>query len=210
MTRVLIADDHAIVRKGLRQILSEADEAYFVDEASNGGEAIRKALADAYDLVLMDISMPGRGGLDALKEIKANRPALPVLILSIHPEAQYALRAFRSGASGYLSKESAADALLGAIRKVLSGGRYVSASLAELLVRELGPGQGETPRQSLSDREDQVLRLLAGGKTVKEIAAELSLSAKTIGTYRFRLLKKLNIRNNAELIQYAFRNGLAD
>ena len=208
MRRILIADDHAVVRNGLTKILKEADPGICVDEAEKGQEALAKVLQASYEMVLMDISMPGRGGLEVLKEIKSHRPNLPVLMLSMHPEEEYAVRALRAGASGYVTKDSAAAELVGAIRKVLGGGRYVSASLAEKLAFEMEPDAGKLPHETLSDREFQVLRMIASGKTVTEIAQELSLSVKTISTYRSRILEKMRLKNNSELTRYAFANLL--
>ncbi|MBK5095199.1 MAG: response regulator transcription factor [Deltaproteobacteria bacterium] len=208
MLKILVVDDHAIVRKGLIKILKESDAGISVDEAGHGQEALARVLKTRYELVLMDISMPGRGGLDVLKEIKSHRPHLPVLMLSMHPEEEYAFRALRAGASGYVTKDSAADELVGAIRKVLSGGRYVSSSLAEKLAFEMDADAGKLPHETLSDREYQVLRMIASGKTVTEIAQELSLSVKTISTYRSRILEKMRAKNNAELTRYAFANRL--
>lgn len=210
MLKILIADDHTIVRKGLVQILADSPDPIQVDEASDGEEALAKACAGDYDLVLLDISMPGKGGLDVLKELKDRRARLPVLILSMHPEEQYAVRALRSGASGYLTKGSAADELLNAIRKVLSGGRYVSSSLAERLADSLGDNAERPLHESLSNREYQVLRLIGSGKTTTEIAAEVSLSVKTISTFRTRILSKMRMKNNAELARYAIHNNLVD
>lgn len=209
MIRILIADDHAIVRRGLKQILADFHEEIEVDEAGDGGEAVSKALADRYGMVLLDISMPVRSGLDALRELRALRPGLPVLMLSIHPEEEYAVRTIRAGASGYLMKESAPDELLLAIRKVLRGGRYVSTSLAERLA--FGPAPEETaPHEALSERELQVFRLLTSGKAMKEIAGELSLSIKTVSTYRTRILEKMKMKSNTELIRYALRTRLLE
>lgn len=210
MTRVLIADDHAIVRKGLVQILAESHDPFTVDEADNGWEALAKADGGDYDLVLVDISMPGKGGLDVLKELKDLKPELPVLVLSVHPEDQYAVRALRAGASGYLTKGSAADELLTAIRKVLKGGRYVSVSLAERLASAVGSDVEKPLHASLSNREYQVLTMIASGKPASAIADELFLSVKTVSTYRARILQKMKMRNNAELIHYAILNKLAD
>jgi two-component system invasion response regulator UvrY len=206
--KILIADDHAVVRKGLTKILKEADAGICVDEANHGQEALAKALQASYELVLMDISMPGRGGLEVLKEIKSHRPKLPVLMLSMHPEEEYAVRALRAGASGYVTKDSAAEELMEAIRKVLSGGRYVSASLAEKLAFEMESDADKPLHETLSDREYQVMRMIASGKTVTEIAQELSLSVKTISTYRSRILEKMRLKNNSELTRYAFENLL--
>jgi two-component system invasion response regulator UvrY len=211
MIRILIADDHPIYRKGLLQILMDVPDMYSVDEACSGEEALNKIWDNGYDLVLMDISMPGRGGLDALKVLKSRRPNLPVLVLSMHPEEQYAVRVLRAGASGYLNKECVWDELVIAIKKVLEGGRYVSATLAEKLADILGNGDDDKPLQEiLSDREYQVFRMIASGKTVGAIATELSLSLKTISTHRVRILEKMKLKNNAELIHYAFTNKLSD
>lgn len=210
MTKILIADDHAIVRKGLIKILMESDAWTSVDEAGSGQEALDRVLKGSYDLVLLDISMPGRGGLDVLKEIKERLPRLPVLMLSMHPEKEYALRSLRAGASGYLTKDNAPEELVRAIRKVLSGGRYVTASLAEILALEVEKKDhaGRLPHEILSNREYQVLRMIASGKTVSEIAGELFLSVKTVSTYRSRILEKIRAKNNVELTHYAFENRL--
>jgi len=210
MLRILIADDHDVVRKGLIQILAKSFPGTDVDEAADGRQALALAEKGNYALVLLDISMPGRGGLEVLKEVKRQRPGVPVLVLSMHPEEEYAVRAFRAGASGYLTKDSAAEELVRAVRTVLAGRRYLSASLTEMLAREL-ESNGVGPRHNaLSDRELQVMRMLASGKTVTEIADELSLSVKTISTYRSRILEKLQVRNNAELARYAFENRLVN
>jgi len=210
MLRVLIADDHDVVRKGLILILEKSFPGIDVEEAADGRKALALMEKGSYALVLLDISMPGRSGLEVLKEVKRLRPGVPVLILSMHPEEEYAVRAFRAGASGYLTKDSAADELVQAVRTVLAGRRYMSASLTEMLVREL-ESNGVGPRHNaLSDREMQVMRMLASGKTVTEIADELSLSVKTISTYRSRILEKLQVRNNAELARYAFENRLVN
>lgn len=210
MIKILIADDHAIVRKGLMQIVAEGPEPIKIDEACNGVEALDKAAAADYDLVLVDISMPGRGGLDVVKELKGRKPALPVLVLSMHPEEQYAVRALRAGAAGYLTKESAADELLKAIRKVLTGGKYVSASLAEKLADALEDDFEKPLHQTLSNREYQVMRMIGSGKAVSEIADEMSLSVKTVSTFRARILRKMRMKNNAELTHYAIQNKLVD
>ena len=210
MLRILIADDHDVVRKGLIQILAKSFPGTDVDEAADGRQALALAEKGNYALVLLDISMPGRGGLEVLKEVKRHRPGVPVLILSMHPEEEYAVRAFRAGASGYLTKDSATEELVQAVRMVLAGRRYLSASLTDMLAREL-ESNGVGPRHNaLSDRELQVMRMLASGKTVTEIADELSLSVKTISTYRSRILEKLQVRNNAELARYAFENRLVN
>jgi two-component system invasion response regulator UvrY len=207
MIRILIADDHPIYRKGLLQILMETPDMFAVDEAESGEEALAKVWNNEYDLVLMDISMPGRGGMDALRVLKSHSPKLPVLVLSMHPEEQYAVRVLRAGASGYLNKECVYDELVNAIHKVLEGGKYVSAALAEKLADMLGNGAADKPPQEiLSDREFQVFRMIASGKTVGAIAEELSLSVKTVSTHRVRILEKMKLKNNSELIYYAATN----
>ncbi|MCE5265385.1 MAG: response regulator transcription factor [Deltaproteobacteria bacterium] len=210
MIRILVVDDHAIVREGLKQILGEVDDMSVRDEAGNGPEALAKIRGGEFDVVLLDISMPGRSGLEVLKEIKAERPKLPVLILSMHAEEQYAVRALRAGASGYVTKASAPDELIGAIRKVSCGRKYVSSSLAEKLAFELDIDTKKPPHETLSDREYQVMLMLASGKSVKEIADELCLSVKTISTYRARVMEKMNMKKNAELTLYAIQNHLVD
>lgn len=210
MIRVLIADDHPIYRKGLLQILTEVPERFAVDEAGSGEEALAKVWDGDYDLILLDISMPGRGGLDALKVLKSRHPKLPVLMLSMHPEEHYAVRALRAGASGYLNKESAWDELVIAIQKVLEGGMYVSAVLAQKLAANLDVAADKPLQEILSDREYQVFRMIAAGKTVSKIGEELSLSVKTVSTHRTRILEKMKLKNNAELIHYAITNKLTD
>jgi DNA-binding NarL/FixJ family response regulator len=210
MIRILVADDHAIVREGLKQILADVKDMAVRDEAAGGAEALAKIRENEFDVVLLDISMPGRSGLEILKEIKAEHPKLPVLILSMHAEEQYAVRALRAGASGYLTKAGAPDELIGAIRKVSCGRKYVSASLAEKLAFELDIDTRKPPHETLSDREYQVMLSIASGKSVKEIADELCLSVKTISTYRARVMEKMNMKKNAELTLYAIRNRLID
>jgi two-component system invasion response regulator UvrY len=210
MIRVLIADDHAVVRQGLKQILGDTPEMLVAGEAINGQEVLDKVRAETWDVVVLDISMPDHSGLDILKQLRCERPKLPVLVLSMYAEDQYAMRVLRAGASGYLTKDSAPDELVKAIRKVVSGGRYVSSFLAEKLAFEIGTDSSRLPHETLSDREFQVLRLIAGGKSVTEIAAELFLSAKTVSTYRARLLQKMDLTTNAELIHYAIQNQLID
>ncbi len=208
MIRLIIADDHAVVRKGMKQILAETKDIVVTDEAVDGREALEKIRKNNYDMALLDISMPGRDGLEVLKEVKNLKPKLPVLMLSMYPEEQYAVRALRSGASGYVTKDSAPDELIAAIRKVSGGGRYVSESLAEKLALKLGADL-ETPlHETLSDREYQVMCMIASGKTVKEIGEELSLSVKTVSTYRARILMKMRLKGNADLTRYAIDNKL--
>lgn len=210
MIKILIADDHAIVREGLKQIISETLDMAVVAEASNGEDVLEKVSANKYDVVLLDISMPGRSGLDILRQLKIEKPKLPVMMLSVHPEEQYAVRALRAGASGYLTKESAPDELIAAIRKISQGRKYVSSSLAEKLAYELGIDVKKLRHEVLSDREFQVMCMFASGKTVKEIAAELSISIPTIRTYRIRILEKMKMKNIAEIIHYAVKQGLVD
>jgi two-component system, NarL family, invasion response regulator UvrY len=206
--KILITDDHPIVRQGLKQLLKETFESIVVDEAGNGTEALDKIKKEKYDIVLLDIAMPGMNGLEVLKEIQKFNKTLPVLIISIYPEDQYALRCLKAGASGYLTKDTASDELTLAVERILSGKKYVSPTLADKLARHLNEGTPKLPHELLSDREDQVMRYIASGKTATEIAAELSLSVKTINTYRNRILKKMQIKNSAELIRYAVQNQL--
>ncbi len=206
--RILIADDHPIVREGYKKILSDTPDMVVADEAGNGQEVLDYVRKKSYDLILLDISMPGRSGLEILKELKSETPKLPVLILSIYPEEQYAVRAFRAGASGYLTKASAPHELISAIRKISQGGRYISSSLAEQLTYYLDTGAERPLHESLSDREYQVMLMIASGKTVSEIAEELFLSVKTISTYRSHILEKMKMKNNAEITLYAVQNKL--
>jgi DNA-binding NarL/FixJ family response regulator len=208
--KALLVDDHAIVRRGIRELLSEAFPDAIFEEAATGEDAVGMVRGSEYDVVILDIGMPRRGGMDALKELQATRPAMPVLMLSHHTEEQYAVRALRAGAAGYVSKECAADELVKATRKALAGGKYVSEALAEKLAMGLTTDSSRRLDELLSDRELQVLRMLALGRAVKEIAAELSLSEKTVSTYRARILEKMNMKSNAELMRYALRVGLVD
>ncbi|MBM4462385.1 MAG: response regulator transcription factor [Chloroflexi bacterium] len=210
MIRILVADDHAVVRQGIRQIVADAPDMEVVDEASSGPEVLEKALKRDYDLVLLDITMPGSRGLDILAELKERKPELRILVLSIHPEEQYALRALRLGASGYLTKESAPTELITAIRKASLGTKYVSSSLAEQMAGQVAHGNDGPLHQTLSDREYEVLRMIASGKIAREIAEELCLATKTVNTYRSRLRRKMGMKNDAELIRYAIRSGLVD
>jgi DNA-binding NarL/FixJ family response regulator len=207
-TKILIADDHAIVREGLKQIISETSDMTVADEAIDGHEVLNKALRNDYDVVVLDITMPGINGLDVLKQIKAQKPKLPILVLSVHPEEQYAVRILRAGASGYLTKESAPDELIAAIRKAYDGGKYVSSSLAEKLAFDLEVEREKPLHETLSDREYQVMINIAQGKKVKDIAEELFLSEKTISTYRSRILEKMGMEKNEELVRYAINNHL--
>ncbi len=210
MIKIIIADDHPIVRAGMKQIISEASDLVVADEAGDGHKLLSKTRAADFDVVILDISMPHIDGLDVLKQLKIEKPKLPVIVLSIHPEDQYALRVLKAGAAGYVTKASAPDELINAIRKVNRGGKYISSAIAEKLAFQLDASFEEMPHESLSDREYQVLCMLASGKTVTEMAAELALSVKTISTYRARILEKMDMKNNAELIHYAIQNQLVD
>ena len=210
MIKVLIADDHAVVLEGLKQILSETPDIIVSAQATNGQEVLDKIRTNNVDVVVLDIAMPGRSGLDTLMHLKRERPSLPVLVLSVHPEDQYAVRVLKAGAYGYLTKDSAPDQLVAAIRKVVTGGKYVSPSLAEKLAFDLESDTGKPLHETLSDREYEVLCMIALGKTVKEIADKLSLSVKTISTYRARILEKMNMHSNAQLVRYATEHKLLE
>ena len=210
MIKILIADDHPIVRKGLKEIIEVTPDMMVGDEASNGQEALEKVRKSDFDVVLLDISMPGRSGLDILKELKSEKPELSVLVLSIHPEEQYAVRVLKAGASGYLTKESAPDELIAAIRKASKGRKYVSSSLGEKLAFYLEIDAEKPLHETLSDREYEVMRMIASGKTISEIAKKLFLSVKTISTYRSRILEKMRMKSNAELTHYALKNRLVE
>ncbi len=208
MIRILVADDHSVVREGIKQILAGQEGLIVEDEAGSGQEVLCRVSKKDYDLVLLDISMPGKNGLEVLEELKVIKPKLPVLILSMHPEEQYAVRMLRAGAAGYLTKASAPQELISAIRKVSRGGKYVTVSLAEKLAFELDAHAEKPLHERLSNREYQVMLMLASGQSVNEAAEELCLSAKTIGTYRTRILEKMNMKKNAELTLYAVKNNL--
>lgn len=208
MIKVLIADDHPIVRQGLRQVLKETSDIVVAGEAGTGPETLDEVSKNDYDVVLLDISMPGRSGLDILRQLKIENPGLRVLILSTYPEEQYAVRSLKDGAEGYLTKASVPDELVAAIRKAASGRKYVSSALAEKLAIDLNVNNQKPLHETLSDREYQVMCMIASGKTAKEIAAELALSVKTISTYRARILEKMQIKNNAEITLYAIKQGL--
>ncbi len=210
MIKILIADDHRIVREGLKQILAETPDMVVAGEANNAQEVLKEVWDNDYDVLLLDISMPGRSGLDILKQLKTERPKLSVLVLSMYSEEQYALRALKAGASGYMTKESATDELIEAIRKVSTGRKYISPSVAERLAFSLESGDERPPQETLSDREFQVMCMIASGKTIKNIAEELSLSIKTVSTYRARILEKMRMKNNAELTHYAIQNKLVE
>jgi DNA-binding NarL/FixJ family response regulator len=208
MIRILIADDHVVVRKGLRQILEEASDIVVGGEAGNGREVMEKIRAGGWDALVLDITMPGQTGLEVLKEVRQVAPRLPVLVLSMHSQEQYAARVLKAGASGYLPKESAPEELIKAVRKVCSGGKYVSADQAEKLIYLFGNSSDKPPHELLSDREFEVLRAIASGRTVSQIAADIHLSVKTVSTYRARILEKMRMKTNAELTTYAINAGL--
>ncbi len=207
MFKILIGDDHAIIRKGLRQILQEEISKCDIDEAADGMDVIRKINEKQYDILILDISMPKRNGIDLLNQLKIEKPDIPILILSIHPEEQYAIRVLKAGAAGFINKASAPEELVHAIRKITGGGKYISPVVAEQLATNIrNPGQA--PHEHLSDREYQVMLMIASGNTIKEIAEELSLSVKTISTYRARLLEKMELDNNAKLTKYVLQHNL--
>lgn len=208
MIRVLIADDHPVIRQGLRQILSEQAEAFSVGEAECCLDVVRQVRNGEWDVVLLDISMPGKSGLDALKQIRNEKPQTQVLIFTVHPEDHYGLRALKAGAAGYVTKQSDPDMLVSAIVRVAQGGKFITQSLAEKLANTLDADFERPPHEVLTDREFQIFNLLATGKTVSEIASALALSVKTISTHRTKILTKMHLRNNAELMHYFVRNGL--
>lgn len=208
MLRILIADDHTVVRRGLRQILLEDFPGCEVEEVGDAEELVKKVITGTWSVVITDLNMPGRSGLDALNQIRHINPELPVLVLSVHPEDQYAMRVLKAGAFGYLNKDSAPDELVKAVQKVLLGKKYISATVAEKLAGSFAPDSDKPGHEYLSDREFDVMKLLAGGKTVSEIAQTLSLSVTTVSTYRARLMSKLNLKTNSELTKYAIEHQL--
>jgi two-component system, NarL family, invasion response regulator UvrY len=210
MIRLLIVDDHAIVRHGLRQVVSESADIVVSAEAGNSQDAVRMLREQEFDMVLLDISLPDKNGIETLKLIKRDKPSLPVIMLTMHAEDEFGVRALKAGASGYLTKQSAHDQLLNAVRQVAAGRRYISQDLAEELVRNIGEPQGKLPHELLSDREFDTLRMLASGKSLSEIAQMFSISPKTVSVYRTRLLEKMRLKNNAEIAHYAVKNGLID
>lgn len=210
MIKIIIADDHEIVRAGLKQIIADSKEMHVKGEAHDGQQLLEKVRAERYDVILLDIKMPGRSGLEILKQLKTEYPDLPVIVLSMHPEDQYAVRTIKAGASGYLTKETAGEKLIEAIKKVYNGGKYIGPTLAEKLADSIANDKQKAPHEYLTDREYQVICLIASGKTVTEIARELFLSVKTISTYRQRILEKMNMKNNAELTHYVINNNLLE
>lgn len=210
MLRILIADDHEIVRKGLREILARGlSDAYF-GEARNAEEVLQAVRTQNWDVLILDLTMPGRSGLDVLSDLRVERPSLPVLVLSMQSEQQYGKRVLKAGAAGYLHKDSAPEELMHAIRKVLSGGRYVSLTLAEKLAVDLAAGSHQFPHERLSDRELEVLRMITAGKQASQIAEELHLSVTTVSTYRARILDKMNMKTTAELMHYGLVNNILE
>ena len=208
MIRILIADDHTVVRRGLKQILLEEFPSAYIEDVSDAEEMVSRVMSSPWDVVVSDLSMPGRSGLDALQQIKHSNPNLPVLILSIHPEEHYALRVLKAGAAGYLSKDTASDELVKAVKKVLLGKKYISPTVAENLADTLSSASERLPHESLSDREFDVMKQLASGKSVSEIAEMLSLSVTTISTYRARVMTKMNLKTNPDLTKYALEHKL--
>jgi len=208
MLRILIADDHAIIRKGLKQILLEEYPSAIIEEVGDAEAVINKTISNQWDIIICDLSMPGRSGLDVLQHVKQNFLKIPVLILSIHPEEQYAIRAIRAGAAGYLSKDAATEELVKAVQRILQGRKYISTSLAEIMASELDQDATKPPHELLSDREFHVFKLIAAGKAVSEIAEQLSLSTTTISTYRARILEKMDIKTNADMTRYALEKKL--
>lgn len=210
MIRIVIADDHEIVRAGLKQIISDDEDMEVLGESNNGENLIELVKKNDYDVVLLDLKMQGISGIDVIKHIKIIKPNLPIIVLSMHAEDQYAVRTIKAGASGYLTKETAAENLVTAVRRVVGGGKYISPTLAETLADSIAGGGSDLPHVKLADREFQVMCMIASGKTVTEIGAELFLSVKTISTYRQRILEKMNMKNNSELTHYAIKNNLLD
>lgn len=208
--KVLLADDHAIIRDGLRQILADTDDLVVAGDAANGAEVMQQVRERAWDVLVLDISMPGRSGLELIRLIKEEKPELPILVLSMHHEEQYAVRALQAGAQGYLTKESDSDLLVSAIRRVAKGGVYISDKVAALMVRGIQITDKPQPHRLLSDREFQIFNLLVQGKSLTEIGAELSLSVKTISTHKTHILQKMNLASAADLVRYAVAHNLVD
>jgi DNA-binding NarL/FixJ family response regulator len=208
MIRVFLADDHPIVREGLKQILSETPDVALVGEADNGLDVLNKATKEKWDILLLDLSLPGKQGIDVLKELQKSSPDLRVLVLSVHPESEYAFRVLKAGAAGYLSKDCIPEMLIYAIRKIHSGGRFVSESLGERLSYLLGGEQKKDPHGKLSDREYQVFSMIAAGKSISIIASELQLSVKTVSVHRSHILKKMKLSSNLDIVRYAIQNDL--
>lgn len=210
MKKILIVDDHPIVRDGLKQILGQSADLVVSGEAGNADEALALVRDSDFDLVVLDITLPGRTGIDLLRDLRRERPTLPVLMLSIHPEDELGIRAVKAGASGFLSKECASDDLVRAIQLIVAGNKYISRALADRLIEEIQRDTNRPPHEQLSDREYEVMSLIATGSSMKEVAAALSLSKSTVSTYRARILDKLNVKSNAEITRYAIHHGLVN
>jgi DNA-binding NarL/FixJ family response regulator len=210
MTRIVIADDHTIVREGLKQVLAAAGDLSVIAEAQNGAEVLQRVRELEFDVLLLDMSMPGKSGIELIKQVHAEKPKLRILVLSMHEEEQYAVRALKAGAAGYLTKESASAQLVAAIRKVAAGGAYITAAVAEQFALGAMANNSGPPHAALSDREYQVFEMLVAGKTITDIAERLNLSVKTVSTHKARILQKMNMTNPAELIRYAINNRLVD
>ena len=210
MIRILLADDHTLIRDGLKQIFADTEDLLVAGEAASGHEVLARVREAEWDILLLDLSMPGRSGLELVKQIKSEKPRLPILVLSMHDAEQYALRAMRAGAAGYLTKDSEAPQLIEVVRKIARGGVFVSPAVAELMAREIMPGATGLPHTLLSDREYQVFRMIAAGSGIGEIALDLSLSVKTVSTHKTRIMQKMNLANQTELVRYALRHKLLD
>lgn len=210
MIRILLADDHTLIRDGLKQIFADTEDLQVAGEAASGHEVLARVREGEWDILLLDLSMPGRSGLELVKQIKSEKPRLPILVLSMHDAEQYALRAMRAGASGYLTKDSEAPQLIEVVRKIARGGVFVSPAVAEQMAREIMPGTNSLPHTLLSDREYQVFRMIASGSGIGEIALELALSVKTVSTHKTRIMQKMNLANQTELVRYALRHKLLD
>lgn len=210
MIRILLADDHTLIRDGLKQIFADTEDLQVAGEAASGHEVLARVREGEWDILLLDLSMPGRSGLELVKQIKSEKPRLPILVLSMHDAEQYALRAMRAGASGYLTKDSEAPQLIEVVRKIARGGVFVSPAVAEQMAREIMPGTTSLPHTVLSDREYQVFRMIASGSGIGEIALELALSVKTVSTHKTRIMQKMNLANQTELVRYALRHKLLD
>ena len=210
MIRILVADDHAVVREGLKQIIAAGFPGAAIDQADNGVQVLHLVRKHDWDIIILDITMPGLNGLEVLAELKRARASIPVLVLSAHPEEQYAVRALKLGAAGYVTKETAPEELVAAIQKILGNGKYISSSLAERIAVTLSHDSDKPPHETLSNREYQILCMIASGKSLSDAAKELALSVKTVSTYRTRILEKMRMKHNAELTHYAIRHGLVD
>lgn len=208
--KIIIADDHAIVREGLKQILSDSLHITSIDDVGDGIELLNKIQKNDYDIIILDISMPGKSGIETLRDIKSIKPNIPVLMLSIHPEEQYAIRVLKAGASGFISKDSAPDELIAAVEKIIGGHKYITPTLAEKLASEISPAKDKPAHEYLSNREFEVFKMIAAGNTITEIANSFNLSVKTISTYRARIYEKMNLSSRAELTQYAIQNKLIE